>query len=179
MAAKKFYAVRKGKITGVFSNWADCKASVEGYPGAEYKGFATLEEAPADTEELFYADAEEEPLYEEITEESDAWPYEEEPVQDLTDELPAEEISEWQYDPETGEVFEYAEEQGEYAEDLYELPEEEILPDETEDPEVLAEEAALEKTEELEDEIYVEPDITGDEAPAPDSYYIESDKDDQ
>lgn len=47
MAAKKFYAVRKGKITGVFSNWADCKASVDGYPGAEYKGFATLEEANA------------------------------------------------------------------------------------------------------------------------------------
>lgn len=47
MAAKKFYAVRKGKITGVFSNWTDCKASVDGYPGAEYKGFATLEEANA------------------------------------------------------------------------------------------------------------------------------------
>jgi len=47
MAAKKFYAVRKGKITGVFLNWADCKASVDGYPGAEYKGFATLEEANA------------------------------------------------------------------------------------------------------------------------------------
>jgi len=47
MAAKKFYAVRKGKTTGVFSNWTDCKASVDGYPGAEYKGFATLEEAKA------------------------------------------------------------------------------------------------------------------------------------
>ena len=45
MAAKKFYAVKKGKITGVFDNWNDCKASVDGYPGAEYKGFATLEEA--------------------------------------------------------------------------------------------------------------------------------------
>ncbi len=45
MAAKKFYAVRKGKITGVFSSWADCKSSVEGFPGAEYKGFATLAEA--------------------------------------------------------------------------------------------------------------------------------------
>ncbi len=47
MAAKKFYAVRKGKITGVFSTWTDCKSSVDGYPGAEYKGFATLEEAKA------------------------------------------------------------------------------------------------------------------------------------
>lgn len=45
MAAKKFYAVRKGKITGVFSSWADCKSSVDGFPGAEYKGFATLDKA--------------------------------------------------------------------------------------------------------------------------------------
>lgn len=47
MAAKKFYAVRKGKITGVFSSWADCRSSVDGFPGAEYKGFATLSEAKA------------------------------------------------------------------------------------------------------------------------------------
>lgn len=45
MAAKKFYAVKKGRITGVFLGWAECKASVDGYPGAVYKGFATLEEA--------------------------------------------------------------------------------------------------------------------------------------
>ncbi|MDE6016497.1 MAG: ribonuclease H family protein, partial [Acetatifactor sp.] len=47
MAAKKFYAVRTGKVTGVFKSWDECKASVEGFPGAEYKGFATLEEANA------------------------------------------------------------------------------------------------------------------------------------
>lgn len=45
MAAKKFYAVKKGKKTGVFSTWDDCKAAVDGYSGAEYKGFATLLEA--------------------------------------------------------------------------------------------------------------------------------------
>lgn len=45
MAAKKCYAVRKGKTVGIFSTWDECKASVDGYPGAEYKGFATLEEA--------------------------------------------------------------------------------------------------------------------------------------
>ena len=44
MAAKKFYGVKKGKITGVFKNWEDCKQSVDGFPGAEYKGFATYEE---------------------------------------------------------------------------------------------------------------------------------------
>lgn len=45
MAVKKFYAVKKGKITGVLKSWEACKASVDGYPGAQYKGFATLEEA--------------------------------------------------------------------------------------------------------------------------------------
>lgn len=45
MAAKKYYAVKKGRITGVFLEWAECKASIEGFPGAIYKGFATLEEA--------------------------------------------------------------------------------------------------------------------------------------
>ena len=45
MAAKKYYAVRKGKTIGVFQNWDDCKASVDGFPGADYKGFPTLQEA--------------------------------------------------------------------------------------------------------------------------------------
>ena len=45
MAKKKVYAVKKGIVTGIFYNWDDCKASVDGYPGAEYKGFATEEEA--------------------------------------------------------------------------------------------------------------------------------------
>ena len=47
MASKKYYAVKKGKVTGVFENWEECKASVDGYPGAEYKGFPTLLEARA------------------------------------------------------------------------------------------------------------------------------------
>lgn len=45
MAKKKIYAVRKGKTTGIFQNWSDCKASVDGYPGAEFRGFFTMEEA--------------------------------------------------------------------------------------------------------------------------------------
>ncbi len=45
MAAKKFYAVKLGKITGVFQSWEECRASVEGFPNAEYKGFASREEA--------------------------------------------------------------------------------------------------------------------------------------
>ena len=47
MAAKKVYAVKKGKITGVFKTWEECKAAVDGYPGAEYKGFSDLEQAQA------------------------------------------------------------------------------------------------------------------------------------
>ncbi len=45
MAAKKYYAVRKGKITGVFNTWDECRNAVDGYSGAQYKGFTTLEDA--------------------------------------------------------------------------------------------------------------------------------------
>ncbi len=45
MAKKKYYAVKNGKKTGIFESWEDCKASVDGYPGAQYKGFESLEEA--------------------------------------------------------------------------------------------------------------------------------------
>ncbi len=45
MAKKKYYAVKKGKSTGIFQTWEECKASVDGYPGAEYRGFATKGEA--------------------------------------------------------------------------------------------------------------------------------------
>lgn len=47
MAAKKYYGVKVGKTTGIFTSWDECKASVGGYPGAQYKGFPTLEEAKA------------------------------------------------------------------------------------------------------------------------------------
>ncbi len=47
MAAKKYYAVRKGKTVGIFESWDACKASVDGFPGAEYKSFKTKEEAAA------------------------------------------------------------------------------------------------------------------------------------
>jgi len=47
MAAKKYYVVKKGKTPGIYFSWEDCKKMVEGYPGAVYKGFATLQEAEA------------------------------------------------------------------------------------------------------------------------------------
>jgi ribonuclease HI len=50
MAKKKFYVVWKGKDTGIFNTWAECKALIDGYKGAKYKSFPTLEEA----KEAFY-----------------------------------------------------------------------------------------------------------------------------
>lgn len=45
MAKKKFYVVWKGKHPGIFETWADCKAQIEGYKGAQYKSFSTFAEA--------------------------------------------------------------------------------------------------------------------------------------
>ena len=41
----KYYAVRKGKVTGIFTVWDECQDSVKGYPGAEFKSFKTQAEA--------------------------------------------------------------------------------------------------------------------------------------
>lgn len=40
-----FYAVKKGRTTGIYRTWEECRRSVDGYSGAEYKGFATEWEA--------------------------------------------------------------------------------------------------------------------------------------
>ena len=45
MAAKKYYAVKKGLTPGIYTNWPDCQAQINGYSGAIYKGFTTKEEA--------------------------------------------------------------------------------------------------------------------------------------
>lgn len=42
---KKYYAVRKGIVPGIYETWEECKANVTGYTGAEYKSFKNLEEA--------------------------------------------------------------------------------------------------------------------------------------
>ncbi|MDO5038013.1 MAG: ribonuclease H family protein [Tissierellia bacterium] len=47
MAKKKYYAVRKGRERGIFTDWETCKAQVQGFPGADFKGFVSLEEAQA------------------------------------------------------------------------------------------------------------------------------------
>lgn len=43
--AKKYYAVRVGKKTGIYQNWNECKAMVDGYSGAVYKSFTDIAEA--------------------------------------------------------------------------------------------------------------------------------------
>lgn len=41
----KYYAVKKGRVTGIFETWAECEAQVKGFSGAAYKSFATKLEA--------------------------------------------------------------------------------------------------------------------------------------
>lgn len=45
--AAKFYAVKKGKTTGIFHTWDECKKQTSGFAGAVYKSFPTAQEAAA------------------------------------------------------------------------------------------------------------------------------------
>lgn len=45
MSKQKFYVVWKGKQPGIYHNWNDCKAQVDGFPAAAYKAFPTMMEA--------------------------------------------------------------------------------------------------------------------------------------
>ena len=45
MAKRKFYAVKVGKLPGIYQTWSQAEEQVKGFPGAEYKSFLTLEEA--------------------------------------------------------------------------------------------------------------------------------------
>ncbi|PWG00123.1 ribonuclease H family protein [Levilactobacillus bambusae] len=47
MGKKKVYAVKAGRQTGIFKTWTETESQVKGYPGAQYKSFATLAEANA------------------------------------------------------------------------------------------------------------------------------------
>jgi hypothetical protein len=42
---KRFYAVARGRQTGVFTCWEDCRVHVEGFAGNAFQGFATMDEA--------------------------------------------------------------------------------------------------------------------------------------
>jgi hypothetical protein len=42
----KYYAVRRGRVCNIiYTTWAECKAQVHQFPGAEYKSFPTYSEA--------------------------------------------------------------------------------------------------------------------------------------
>lgn len=66
--AKKYYAVRKGLTPGIYTSWGECQQNINGFSGAEYKGFSTKEEAEAfinntnlseeDTVKRIYSDSE-------------------------------------------------------------------------------------------------------------------------
>lgn len=45
MAKNKFYVVWRGRRCGIFDNWDDCKAQIDKFEGAVYKGFATYSQA--------------------------------------------------------------------------------------------------------------------------------------
>jgi ribonuclease HI len=42
---QKYYAVRKGRQSGIYQDWDTCKAQVDGFAGAQYKSFSTKEDA--------------------------------------------------------------------------------------------------------------------------------------
>ena len=55
--AKKIYAVKRGRSTGLFTSWDACKKQVEGFDGARFKGFMSARDALAwlnDTEDTQY-----------------------------------------------------------------------------------------------------------------------------
>jgi ribonuclease HI len=43
----KFYAVAKGRKTGIFTSWPEAERQVKGFAGARFKSFKTKEEALA------------------------------------------------------------------------------------------------------------------------------------
>ena len=44
---EKFYAVKKGRQIGIYKSWDDCKKEVDGFKGAEFKSFSSLDDAKA------------------------------------------------------------------------------------------------------------------------------------
>ena len=46
-AKNKYYVVWRGRLTGIFDSWEECRTQIEGYEGAQYKGYPTLELAEA------------------------------------------------------------------------------------------------------------------------------------
>lgn len=47
MAKRKWYAIRCGRVPGIYTSWPEAEKQVKGFPKARFKGFATREEAEA------------------------------------------------------------------------------------------------------------------------------------
>lgn len=47
MTSKKYYAVKCGRKPGIYETWEECKNVIDGYSNAEYKSFASKEDAEA------------------------------------------------------------------------------------------------------------------------------------
>ncbi|KAH8045978.1 PIF1-like helicase [Aureococcus anophagefferens] len=45
MGKRKRYVVTRGRQTGIFDTWEDCERQVKGFSGAQYKSYATQEDA--------------------------------------------------------------------------------------------------------------------------------------
>ncbi len=43
--AKKYYAVQRGRVPGIYATWSDCEKQVKGFSGAVYKSFTSESEA--------------------------------------------------------------------------------------------------------------------------------------
>ena len=41
----KYYAVKKGRQTGIFSTWEECQSMVNGYKGALFQSFSSMSAA--------------------------------------------------------------------------------------------------------------------------------------
>ena len=52
MIPKKYYAVFKGRKTGIYTTWAECERQVKGYSNAAFKSFKTKKEAETAIEEF-------------------------------------------------------------------------------------------------------------------------------
>ena len=46
-AKNKYYVVWRGRLTGIFESWEECKQQIDAYEGAQYKGYPAREEAEA------------------------------------------------------------------------------------------------------------------------------------
>lgn len=45
MPKNRFYVVWRGRQTGIFNSWDECKQQIDGYPGAQYRAYPDWEQA--------------------------------------------------------------------------------------------------------------------------------------